>query len=91
MPITQGQQKSAALALKLAEIDLIQEQTGEYPILMLDEVLAELDAHRAGHLFEALEDKVQCLVTTTERELTEKIGGRSYRRYQMTRGQLEAQ
>ena len=88
---SQGQQKSAALALKLAEIELIHDQTGEYPILMLDEVLAELDAHRAEHLFEFLADKVQCLVTTTERELTEKIGGRPYRRYQMTRGQLEAQ
>ena len=88
---SQGQQKSAALALKLAEIDLIHDQTGEYPILMLDEVLAELDAHRAQHLFESLVDKVQCLVTTTERELTEKIGGRPYRRYQMTRGELEAQ
>ena len=88
---SQGQQKSAALALKLAEIDLIHAQTGEYPILMLDEVLAELDRHRAGRLFEALEDKVQCLVTTTERELAEKIGGRAYRRYQMTRGELEAQ
>lgn len=88
---SQGQQKSAALALKLAEIALIREGTGEYPILMLDEVLAELDAHRAGRLFEALGDTVQCLVTTTERELAEKIGGRPYRRYQMTRGQLEAQ
>lgn len=88
---SQGQQKSAALALKLAEIGLIREQTGETPILLLDEVLAELDAHRAQRLFEALGDTVQCLVTTTERELTEKIGGRPYRRYQMTRGQLEAQ
>ncbi len=88
---SQGQQKSAALALKLAEIELIHDQAGEYPILMLDEVLAELDAHRAQHLFESLADKVQCLVTTTERELTEKIGGRPYRRYQMTRGRLEAQ
>ena len=88
---SQGQQKSAALALKLAEITLIHEQTGEFPILMLDEVLAELDAHRAEHLFEMLADKVQCLVTTTERELTEKIGGRPYRRFQMTRGQIEAQ
>lgn len=87
---SQGQQKSAALALKLAEIALIHGQTGEYPILMLDEVLAELDAHRAQHLFESLADKVQCLVTTTERELTEKIGSRPYRRYQMIRGQLEA-
>lgn len=88
---SQGQQKSAALALKIAEIELVRNETGEYPILMLDEVLAELDAHRAGALFEALQDKVQCLVTTTERELADKIGGRPYRRHQMTRGRLEAQ
>jgi DNA replication and repair protein RecF len=86
---SQGQQKSAALALKLAEIELVQAQTGEYPILMLDEVLAELDAHRAQALFESLQDKVQCLVTTTERELAEKIGGRPYRRYQMVQGRIE--
>ena len=77
--------------MKLAEIELVKEKAGEYPILMLDEVLAELDAHRAQALFESLQDKVQCLVTTTERELTEKIGGRPYRRYQMVQGRLEAE
>lgn len=63
---SQGQQKSAALAVKLAELELVKERTGEYPILMLDEVLAELDAARAEHLFDAINDEVQCLLTTTE-------------------------
>lgn len=63
---SQGQQKSAALALKLAELNLVLERTGEYPVLMLDEVLAELDATRSRKLFEAIPDAVQCLVTTTQ-------------------------
>lgn len=65
---SQGQQKSASLALKLAELELIHERVGEYPILLLDEVLAELDAKRTRQLFEALPDAVQCIVTTTDLE-----------------------
>ena len=40
---SQGQQRTTALSLKLAEIDLIHEEIGEYPILLLDDVLSELD------------------------------------------------
>lgn len=62
---SQGQQKTAALALKLAHLDVVRQATGEYPILMLDEVLAELDEERARRLFEVIGPNVQCLVTTT--------------------------
>jgi len=65
---SQGQQKSASLALKLAEVELVHARTGEYPVLMLDEVLAELDSRRAKQLFAALARPVQALVTTTELE-----------------------
>lgn len=65
---SQGQQKSASLALKLAELELVHARIGEYPVLMLDEVLAELDARRAAHLFDAIGDTVQSIVTTTELE-----------------------
>lgn len=61
---SQGQQKSAALAIKLAHLDLITRTIGEPPILLLDEVLAELDSQRATALFQALPSNVQCLVTT---------------------------
>ena len=63
---SQGQQKSAALALKLAEVALVRARTGDWPILMLDEVLAELDAQRAHALMAAIAPEVQCLMTTTE-------------------------
>lgn len=62
---SQGQQRTTALAVKLAEIDLMKEQTGEYPLLLLDDVLSELDTVRQTHLLTAIQDKVQTFLTTT--------------------------
>lgn len=62
---SQGQQRSIALSLKLAEIELIYNETGEYPILLLDDVLSELDQKRQTHLLNAIENKVQTIITTT--------------------------
>lgn len=62
---SQGQQRTAALSLKLAEIKLIKEETKEVPILLLDDVLSELDAERQNFLIHSLED-VQLFITTTE-------------------------
>lgn len=65
---SQGQQRTAALSVKLAEIELIYEKTGEYPILLLDDVLSELDDHRQTHLLNSIQGKVQTFVTTTSVE-----------------------
>ncbi len=62
---SQGQQRTTALSLKLAEIDLIYEEKQEYPILLLDDVLSELDDFRQSHLLTAIQQKVQTFVTTT--------------------------
>ncbi|KRM75853.1 DNA replication/repair protein RecF [Secundilactobacillus collinoides] len=62
---SQGQQRTTALSVKLAEIDLMHEQTGEYPVLLLDDVLSELDDMRQTHLLTAIQDKVQTFLTTT--------------------------
>ncbi len=62
---SQGQQRTTALSVKLAEIDLMKEQTGEYPLLLLDDVLSELDTVRQTHLLQAIQDKVQTFLTTT--------------------------
>ncbi|RSL29624.1 DNA replication/repair protein RecF [Salibacterium salarium] len=62
---SQGQQRTAALSLKLAEIELINDNIGEYPILLLDDVLSELDHHRQSHLLNTIQGKVQTFVTTT--------------------------
>lgn len=62
---SQGQQRSAVLSLKLAEIELFKEKTGETPVLLLDDVLSELDDTRKEALFSALEG-IQTMVTCTE-------------------------
>ena len=63
---SQGQQKSAALAIKLADTNLVKRRLGEYPVLMLDEVMSELDERRAAQLFSAFDPEIQCIVTTTD-------------------------
>ncbi|RBW69153.1 DNA replication/repair protein RecF [Bacillus taeanensis] len=62
---SQGQQRTTALSIKLAEIELIKSEVGEYPILLLDDVLSELDDHRQSHLLNTIQGKVQTFVTTT--------------------------
>lgn len=62
---SQGQQRTAALSLKLATPGIIKEETGEDAILLLDDVLSELDMQRQSFLFNFLND-VQTLITTTE-------------------------
>ncbi|MHC5373089.1 DNA replication/repair protein RecF [Enterococcus sp. LJL120] len=65
---SQGQQRTTALSVKLAEIDLMKAQTGEYPILLLDDVMSELDDQRQMQLLETIEGKVQTFLTTTTLE-----------------------
>jgi DNA replication and repair protein RecF len=62
---SQGQQRTLVLALKLAELQLIEEVIGEPPLLLLDDVLAELDLNRQNQLLDAIEDRFQTLITTT--------------------------
>ncbi|MCI1891020.1 MAG: DNA replication/repair protein RecF [Schleiferilactobacillus harbinensis] len=63
---SQGQQRTAALSVKLAEIELMKQQTGEYPLLLLDDVLSELDTVRQTHLLATFQSKVQTFLTTTD-------------------------
>ena len=60
-----GQQRTLVLALKMAELELVGEVVGEPPLLLLDDVLAELDPHRQQLLLEAVGEGHQCLVSAT--------------------------
>ena len=60
-----GQQRTLVLALKLAELELVGEVVGQPPLLLLDDVLAELDPRRQGLLLEAVGEGHQCLVSAT--------------------------
>lgn len=62
---SQGQQRTLVLALKLAELKLIESVVGEPPLLLLDDVLAELDLNRQNQLLDAIQDRFQTLITTT--------------------------
>lgn len=73
---SQGQQRSAALSLKFAEIDLFEEETGEKPVLLLDDVLSELDENRRSKLLE-MSSSLQTVITCTEFE--EKVSCTRFR------------
>lgn len=62
---SQGQQRSSILALKLAEIEYIKSETGDYPVILLDDVLSELDSGRQQQLLGNLAGKAQTFITTT--------------------------
>lgn len=84
---SQGQQKTAALALKLAELELVKSRIGEYPVLMLDEVFAELDAQRSRELLAAIHPQVQCIITTTG--TAGHLGGIDATAFRIEAGNLE--
>ncbi len=62
---SQGQQRSAVLALKLAELQIIEEETGEKPVLLLDDVMSELDQKRRARLLSSFESN-QVIITCTD-------------------------
>lgn len=66
---SRGQARTALLALKLAEVTWMREKTGQWPVLLLDEVLAELDTQRRLDLLARLLESEQALLTTTDLEL----------------------
>jgi len=61
---SQGQQRTAAISLKLSEIEIIKGERGEYPILLLDDVMSELDILRQKHLLDSLKG-LQIILTIT--------------------------
>lgn len=63
---SRGQQRSAILALKMAEINRMQKETGELPILLLDEVVAELDEERRALLLSYVQSGAQAILTATD-------------------------
>ena len=82
---SQGQQRSAVLALKLAQLDLAWKERGEAPILMLDDVMSELDPSRRRQLLERI-DRVQTFVTCTD--MSDLGGAKHSAVYRVENGRL---
>lgn len=86
---SQGQQRTAALALKFAELELIRARCGEYPLLLLDDVLSELDADRSQRMFGALNGAVQVILTTTDLTDHDGLYGADCTFFRIREGRLE--
>ncbi len=77
---SRGQQRTAALALKLAELQMMRDETGDSPLLLLDDVMSELDAGRRRTLLDALAGTHQAIVTTTDwGDFTSELLGQAHR------------
>lgn len=63
---SQGQQRTIVLSLKLAELELIKEKIGDNPVLLLDDVLAELDNNRQNYLLNAIGTETQTIITSVD-------------------------
>lgn len=63
---SQGQHRTAILSLKLSELNIIEEEIGEYPILLLDDFMSELDQKRRNHFLEKI-DNTQVIITCTDK------------------------
>ena len=83
---SQGQQRSAVLSLKLAQLEMAARETGEAPILMLDDVMSELDPGRRRQLLERI-DRVQTFVTCTD--LSDLAGAKQGAVYHVENGVLK--
>ncbi|MFM7353663.1 MAG: DNA replication/repair protein RecF [Microcystis aeruginosa] len=85
---SQGQQRTLVLALKLAELQLLEQIIGEPPLLLLDDVLAELDIERQNQLLDAIEDRFQTLITTTHLSSFESRWLQSSQIFSVKKGQI---
>lgn len=75
---SQGQQRSGALALKLSQLEYVRQEIGEFPILLLDDVMSELDNNRRAQLLQFIDGRVQTFITVNDKELIPALPGRAY-------------
>lgn len=84
---SQGQKRSYALTLKLAQLEFIKRQCGEYPILLLDDVMSELDEERRTQLLRFLDARVQTFITVNDRSLIPSLPDTAY--FKVNQGLVE--
>lgn len=86
---SQGQQRTIVLALKLSELDIITEKTGDEPILLLDDVLAELDDIRQNYLLKSINERTQTIITSVDTVLFEDEFLKDVKIYKIESGQIK--
>ena len=86
---SQGQQRTVVLALKLAELDIITQKTGEEPILLLDDVLAELDDLRQNYLLKSINSNIQTIITSVDTLLFDDEFLKNVKIYNIEKGNIK--
>ncbi len=81
---SQGQKRSCILAIKIALLEIIKLKINEYPIILLDDVLSELDERHCRNLFSCIPDGVQMFVTTTDIHINDLLSNTTC--YKVSRG-----
>lgn len=87
---SQGQQRTIVLALKLSELEIITDKTGEEPILLLDDVLAELDDIRQNYLLKSINKQTQTIITSVDTILFEDEFLKDVEIYKVSNGELQS-
>lgn len=83
---SQGQQRSGALAMKLSQLEYVRREIGEFPILLLDDVMSELDNSRRSQLLRFIDGRVQTFITVNDRELIPELEENAY--FEICSGQI---
>ena len=84
---SQGQKRTSALSLKMAEIEIVEKTIGEKPILLLDDVLSELDRNRQNYLLENIKG-IQTIITCTGLEEFVKNGININQTFEIVQGKI---
>lgn len=86
---SQGQQRTIVLALKLSELDIITAKTGDEPVLLLDDVLAELDDLRQNYLLKSINSNTQTVITSVDTVLFEEEFLKDVKIYKIENGAVK--
>ena len=85
---SEGQQKNAIIAYKFSELEIFKEKTGNYPLLILDDLFSELDVEKIEHILTFLKPEVQTFITTTELNTFNFIENFSYKAFEISDGKV---
>ena len=86
---SQGQNRSAILALKIAELDIFKNIFGEYPILLLDDIFSELDIDKRNRLVKYIVNDVQTIITTTDLNMIDNSLVKNAKIFNVCDGKIE--
>lgn len=86
---SEGQQKNSIIAFKLSELEIFKDNTGEYPILILDDLFSELDIKKINSILNYISENIQTFITTTDLKKIRKCYLKSSKIFEFKNGEIE--